>query len=194
MQLTSTHTISSSPTNECLLIVSSWMHLSFWSGCCVEGVKMRTTFTCIGVGDICHFYSLRKTYHDLCGSISGNYRKTCFCDDLSVQNLLDELRSWGAGLKPFTLSLILLQCHPGSGGILWGHYSWLKIINMGVKIVPVNNLRLVPMTYKSFKVHPYLWWIFLKDWCKMSKMFSFMQNSLKSWQKVLILNFHSAWE
>ena len=84
------------------------------------------------------------------------------------------LMSWGLeeqDLSPlhFTWSLILLHCHPGSGGILLGCYNWLKIANIGVKIVPVDNSRLVPMTYKSFKVNPYLWWFFWKIGAKWAR-------------------------
>lgn len=42
-----------------------------------------------------------KTYHGKCGTISGKYHGRCFCDNLPRQHFLNELRSWGAGLKPF---------------------------------------------------------------------------------------------
>ena len=142
MQLTSTHTISPSPKNECMFITSSWIHLSFWSGRCVEAIKIRTNFTCIGVGDKWHFFYMKNIPRSTSYYFWELLQKMLPYRPLHTY-LLDELRSWGAGLKPFTLSLILLQCHPGSGGILWGHYSWLKIVNIGVKIVPVNILRLV---------------------------------------------------
>jgi hypothetical protein len=44
---------------------------------------------------------------------------------------------------PFILSPILLQCHGDAGGILCGHYSRVKFVNLGDKIVPVNSLSLV---------------------------------------------------
>ena len=69
--------------------------------------------------------------------------RRCCCDDLLGQNILDHLRSWGAGLKPFRLSLILLQCHGDAGGILHGHYSRVEFINLGDKIVHENSFWLV---------------------------------------------------
>jgi hypothetical protein len=56
------------------------------------------------------------------------------------QNLLNDLRSWGAGLKPFILSTIMLQCRGGAGGIWCGHYRRVKFVNIrSDKIVPENN-------------------------------------------------------
>ena len=89
------------------------------------------------------FLSTQKTYHGLRGTISRNYHGRCCCDDLLGQNLLNDLRSWGAGLKPFILSTILLQCRGGAGGIWCGHYSRVKFINLGDKIVPENSFWLV---------------------------------------------------
>ena len=59
----------------------------------------------------------------------------------STQKTYYDLR--GAGLKPFTLSVIMLQCHPGSGYTSFGHLTWAKIVKIGVKIRLVNNFRLV---------------------------------------------------
>jgi len=53
------------------------------------------------------------------------------------------LRSGETGLKPFTLSPILLQCHGDAGGILCAHYSRVKIDNLGDKIVPEQSFWLV---------------------------------------------------
>ena len=90
------------------------------------------------------FLSTQKTYHGLRGTISRNYHGRCCCDDLLGQNLLNDLRSWGAGLKPFILSTILLQCRGGAGGIWCGHYSRVKFVNLSDKIVPENSFWLVP--------------------------------------------------
>ena len=82
-------------------------------------------------GDI--FLSTQKIYHSRRCTISRNYHRRCCWDDLLGQNLLNDLRSWGAGLKPFILSLILLQCRGDAGGTLCGHYSGVKFINLGDK-------------------------------------------------------------
>jgi hypothetical protein len=90
------------------------------------------------------FLSTQKTYRGLRGTISRNYRGRCCCDDLLGQNLLNDLRSWGAGLKPFILSMIMLQCCSGTGGIWCGHYSRVKFVNLSDKIVPEIGFWLVP--------------------------------------------------
>ena len=102
---------------------------------CVESAKWRCWVRLIG--DI--FLSTQKTYHGLRCTISRNYHGRCCWDDLLWQNLLNDLRSWGAGLKTFILSLILLQCCGDAGGILCGHYSGVKFVNLSDKIVPVNG-------------------------------------------------------
>lgn len=108
----------------------------------LQGDKMRTTYIYQCEWSVLYFPT-QKSYHNLLGTISSNYKGRCFCDDLSGQILLDEFRSWGAWFNPFTFSPRLLQYSPGSGGILWCHYSLVKILNLGVKINPVHNFRLV---------------------------------------------------
>ena len=46
------------------------------------------------------------------------------------------------------LSLILLQCCGDAGGILCGHYSGVKFVNLSDKIVPVNSFWLVVIFHK----------------------------------------------
>ena len=75
------------------------------------------------------FLSTQKTYHGLCGNIS-----RAITEDAAVTTSWDnDLRSWGAGLKPIILSLILLKCCGDAGGILCGHYSRVKFVNLGAK-------------------------------------------------------------
>ena len=99
-------------------------------------------YMCIGVCDKCHFLSYRKNIPQ-----STRYYLWELTPKILLrqqrQTNLGELRSQGAGLKPFTLSVMMLLCRPGSGYTSFGHYSWAKIVKIGVKIRLINNFGLV---------------------------------------------------
>ena len=111
------------------------------------------------IGDI--FLSTRKTYHGLRCTISRNYHGRCCCDDLLGQNLLNHLRSWGwgAGLKHFILSPILLKCHGDAEGILCGHCGRVKFVNLGPTLQPLIHIPkvqfFVKFGYVYMNLRPY---------------------------------------